>query len=666
MLMRALAIKEKILGAYHPEVAKNLNALALLRCSQGRYEESDLLCKRALTTQEKMLGPDHPDLAATYEALCGLRRYQGEHLEAARFATLAYEIRQRNSIDNSVGLSEVDALGFSRALRVSLSKYLSCRLDMTSEDTIWLQRTADMVLSCKGHVSDEIFDRQKALVQESDSATRALGESLRYVKFQLSNLFVEGPGEDAEAYRAEVDSLGMLAGDLEAQLSRRSASYRRLEDCRQISATRLISLLPENSALVEYAEYDYEHLERRRLTSHYLVVVLSATEGTSVVDLGEASAIESLVSSYRDHLLRVSHQKHLPLKFERQGYDPVASELYDALIAPIQDHITGKDLVFIAPDGPLSLISFAALLDHQGKYLIETVPIHYLTAGRDLIRLKYRDTPGRGILALGDPDYDRLGDIQLAQAGVSEAASAGSFVAHSVRSGCGALRRIEVDRLPGSRNEVEQVVARWSSYSDEPARLYLGIEATEDNLKAGAPETRVIHLATHGYFLEGKCNPEETPPSLDADRGFAGENPLLLSGLLLAGANLHGKVTDSLGCDDGILTAYEVSGMDLAGTDLVVLSACETGLGEVREGEGVYGLRRAFHIAGARTVVSALWPVPDDATAEMMVGLYGQSDKSLAERMRATQMVEIERLRSHGLSDHPYRWAGFIALGDWK
>jgi CHAT domain-containing protein len=129
---------------------------------------------------------------------------------------------------------------------------------------------------------------------------------------------------------------------------------------------------------------------------------------------------------------------------------------------------------------------------------------------------------------------------------------------------------------------------------------------------------------------------------------------------------VHGAGADSAGLEDGVLSAYEVSAMNLEGTDLVVLSACETGLGEVRQGEGVYGLRRAFQMAGARTVVSALWPVSDKTTADMMGQLYALTEKSLPERIREAQLAQIEKLRSEGFADHPYNWAAFIALGDWK
>jgi CHAT domain-containing protein len=245
------------------------------------------------------------------------------------------------------------------------------------------------------------------------------------------------------------------------------------------------------------------------------------------------------------------------------------------------------------------------------------------------------------------------------------AGSAEARLMRSIRSSCDELRGIEVTRLPDTRDEVHWAAKQWDASLGEAA-LFTGKQASEDNFKAHARGKRVIHIATHGYFLKGDCNPEETDPAFRRGKEFKGENPLLLSGLFLAGANLHGKLADSLGCEDGILTAYEVSAMDLGGNDLVVLSACETGLGKVHDGEGVYGLRRAFQIAGSRTIVSALWPVSDRATKEMMRGLYTESGTPLYERIRSIQLARLAELRQSSAVEHPYDWAGFIALGDWR
>lgn len=135
---------------------------------------------------------------------------------------------------------------------------------------------------------------------------------------------------------------------------------------------------------------------------------------------------------------------------------------------------------------------------------------------------------------------------------------------------------------------------------------------------------------------------------------------------LFSRANLRGVRADSANIDDGILSAYEVQGMNLQGTEIVVLSVCETGLGTLKQGEGVFGLRRAFQLAGARTVVSALWPVPDEMSKEMMQGLYTMDNRTLPQRIRQMQLDQIEKLRKSGRADHPLLWAAFIATGEWR
>jgi CHAT domain-containing protein len=191
-------------------------------------------------------------------------------------------------------------------------------------------------------------------------------------------------------------------------------------------------------------------------------------------------------------------------------------------------------------------------------------------------------------------------------------------------------------------------------------------QASEDLFLKEARGKQVIHIITHGYY-----HPYEPKPVFDdldnpVELNYTIENSLLRSGLFLAGGNLHGEGAGESGLEDGILTAEEISTMDLSGTDLVVISACESGLGEVQSGEGIYGLRRAWQRAGVRSVVSALWKIPDQMTSSMMKHLYDGIDLPLCQRMRQMQLMQINKLRTYGIPDHPYLWAGFIATGDWR
>jgi CHAT domain-containing protein len=190
----------------------------------------------------------------------------------------------------------------------------------------------------------------------------------------------------------------------------------------------------------------------------------------------------------------------------------------------------------------------------------------------------------------------------------------------------------------------------------------------------------VLHLATHGFFLhEGACQSawasargigglaETSRPEAGQEPPIAGENPLLLSGLALAGANRRAAAgTDE---DDGILTAEEVAALDLSGVEWVVLSACETGVGDIRAGEGVFGLRRAFQVAGAGTLIASLWSVDDQATQSWMKALYeGRLEAHLdtVEAVRHANLTVLADRRAQRQSTHPFYWGAFVAAGDWR
>ena len=665
---RVLAIRENDLGPNHHETGTTLLNIAVLYQKQGKYSEAEELLERVLTIFEKSMGENHHYVAQGLEAICKGLRLEDRSDEAMEYALRACRIRQKNFADNANVLSENDALTYSMYLRNAINLYLSCYFELPSRDSETINRTADIFLSRKGQVSDGIFERRKALVQETDSTTLALAEALRFTKFQLSRLFVEGPGEDMKSYRSEVDSLSKLANEQEADLSRHSISFREQQDLKNINVDRISSLLPRGAVFVEYLRYEYISLKPDSVIPRYLVVIVNKDKEPVIMDLGRASDIDPLVGEYRQHMLSVAATGKMPDRVAQFEYMSVSEGLYRRIWRMVEEYAAGKDLVLIAPDGALNMVSFTGLIDDDGRYLIEKYPIHYLSSGRDLIRLKEREAKGRGLFALGDPDYNAP---PLARASVPAVPGDTipepvSYAMANIRSACGELEKMRMSPLPGTRKEVEAIAARWEKFSDEPAVVCFGSDASEERFKADAPGSRIIHLATHGYFLESTGRSEILGQGLESDIRFVGESPLLLSGLFLAGANLHGEGADSLGMEDGILTAYEVSAMDLEGTELVVLSACETGLGEVREGEGVYGLRRAFQMAGARIIISALWPVSDEMTADMIGRLYEEKSEFISATMHRIQLEKIAELRSQGKVDHPCSWGAFITLGDWR
>ncbi len=658
---RAMAIADSSFGPENWDRGNCWMGLADIRIDQGLYAEAEAYLRDAIANREDDPGAGSEFLPKALGSMMRLHRLRGESSEALDKAEQALSLRRESFLANSHALSEKDAIAYSGFLRAAVDDYLTCFADMKVRDDALTARTGDILFSSKGQVSDGIFERQRNLVDESDAAVLDLAEELRITKLHLSRAFVEGPEDDIVLYRTEIDSLQRTINVLEAELSRLSASYQRNREAKEVGTAWIAASLPERSTLVEFVRYNYSDLESGRSIPRYLAVVLAPYGLRAIEDLGEARALDDRIKQWKDHMVRVASSGRLPTVVDLQEHDGMSAGLYRSIWAPLEAYTEDSDAVLLAPDGALSLLAFAALRTPGGEYLIEKHTLHYLSAGRDLVRLGYEPWPASGLFALGDPDYgaiatERVAAVETPGDHIVEVA----MVTRNLRSGCGELNEIEVPPLPGTRREVELVSEGWERYTGEPLIACYGDEASEEYFNAEAPGKRAIHLATHGYYLGGSCRGE------DAGADYVGENPLLLSGLFLAGANLHGEGADSLGAEDGILTAYEVTEMDLEGTEIVVLSACETGLGEVTEGEGVYGLRRAFQMAGARTVVSALWPVSDEATADMMGNLYARDDESLPAAMRRVQLEKIRKQRSEGGIDHPFIWGAFIALGDWR
>jgi CHAT domain-containing protein len=218
--------------------------------------------------------------------------------------------------------------------------------------------------------------------------------------------------------------------------------------------------------------------------------------------------------------------------------------------------------------------------------------------------------------------------------------------------------------LPEAHREARALLTLWSSHEKDAAGdLLLGTRAGESAFRRLAPGRRVVHVATHGFFVGGACASARGAGA----EPLAPESPLLLSGLAFAGANRRDAVAP--GQDDGILTAEEVATLDLSGVEWAVLSACDTGTGDVLLQEGLLGLRRAFQMAGARTVVTSLWPVDDRGTRRWMEKLYAlrwRDGLDTATSVRGAMLATLAERRRKGLATDPFHWAGFVAAGDWR
>jgi CHAT domain-containing protein len=316
----------------------------------------------------------------------------------------------------------------------------------------------------------------------------------------------------------------------------------------------------------------------------------------------------------------------------------------------------------VSPDGALWLVPWAALPLPDGKYAVEDHTISYAISGRELLEAAPGKVKVTGPLVLADPDFD----LGLDQVALATRRLRGQEAPAETRGLSKALRLGNIKRLPGTASEAAAITAKLRQYAGAVPQVRTDQEATTGVFQA-ARNPKVVVLSTHGYFLsDQETDPQQRDrpgPEAGKPRGLNLENPLLRCGLLLAGCNNADKAKE--GGDNGVLTGLQIVGTDLRGCQLVVLSACETGLGEVRNGQGVAGLRQAFQLAGAQSVVATLWQVPDQQSAQLMIGFFNNlaNKQDKAEALRHAQLALIKARRDKTAAAHPYYWAAFTVTG---
>ncbi|QIR41386.1 tetratricopeptide repeat protein [Tolypothrix sp. PCC 7910] len=669
LYLRSLAIREKVLGKEHPNVAQSLNNLAVLYRVQGSYAKAEPLYLRSLAIREKVLGKEHPDVATSLNNLALLYWVQGDIIRTTDFLTRGLAIQEQNlQLIYAVG-SEQRKQNYAQTFSGTTNAAVSLALQQSTNNPTLAKLALTTVLRRKGRVLDAMTDTVQTLRTQlaANPETKKLFDDWLNVQQQLAALVYRGQGQEKfEVYQEQIKQLEAEKERLEEQVSAKSAEFRQAIQPVELAAIQ--AQIPQDAALVEIVQYNpfnpkAKKDSEQRGKPRYAAAVLRASGEPKWVDLGDAATIDKSVASFRQVLVYApapSPENNTNSK-QRGGIVPkpadgktsvsrlqkAARALDEQIMAPIRPLLGDARHLLLSPDGQLNLIPFEALKDEQNQYLVQRYAFSYLTTGRDLLSLQTTAKASSNPVVFANIDYDQQ-DITVA------AKSRGSNQ-RSID-----FANLKFDPLTSTLAEGQQIQKIIPQ-----TNIILGKQATEAAIKQlNAP--RILHLATHGFFLPDK---EVKPPSNDLNKQLEKapalniENPLLRSGLALAGFNnrQNKQKTDT---DDGVLTALEVAGLNLRGTELVVLSACETGLGDVKIGGGVYGLRRALVIAGSQTQLLSLWQVADDGTKDLMVKYY-EKLRAGKGRHEALREVQLELLNNPEYQ-HPYYWASFIPSGNWR
>lgn len=645
---QAVAIAEAVLGPAHGKTALLRNNLAVLYLAMDEYPAAERLLRQTLADSEANLGPWHPELAAKLSNLAEALVAQGRDAEAHQLYGRALAISERTRDDLFQMLSEDQKLNYLYERMIQVQYYLLHSSLFAATQPSAVRDAFEVWLRWKGIVMESQARYQAALSRTADPALRAAFDMLAGVRRELAQQRLVQPAPPfVQQHRRTVTELETRKAELEGQLSRTSAIYAGAQAAGRVDSAVLKRLLSKGSAYIDIAlvrDWQFRPLEFKGW--RYLAFVCRPDrESVELVDLGKAEELERLITAYRVEIGKKSSggAGHSSIHLAE-----LAKALHRKLITPLQPYLHGVSQLVVSPDGALNLVPFEVLQGADQQYLVERYAVRYLPSGRDLVRLANTAKHQGEALIMADPDYDLA-----------------SGVAQFKRELVADLQGIRFTRLPDTRREANAIAALLRHDKRVKVRNLLGAEAREQALFAEV-QPALLHLATHGFFLQGGESSNAAADTRGLKAVLIGQttqagdtttlaNPMLRSGIALAGVNRSLQQ----GGDEGLVTAEKILGMRLLGTDLVTLSACETGIGDLRAGEGVFGLKRAFILAGARSVVLSLWSVPSRETTELMTEFYRQMTTGVP-KATALRQAQLAMLRKY---PHPFYWGAFQLVG---
>ncbi|MCI0538755.1 MAG: tetratricopeptide repeat protein [Verrucomicrobiales bacterium] len=672
LLRRAVRISEQALGKKHTTLADLLNSLGLAYQAEGKFEEASSYFKQARKIYEDIAGPRHSKTAGIMVNQAALLHQMGE-LEAARtLIEPAVEVaRERLGSSDPASARALDKLGsvmlglgrtneaiaIARGAQTIHQQALSRVLSFAPERQRlrYLAEHQDLDLLCtlgdgpgiasglmwkKGVVADSILEDRRLGIKAGSAKLRQFEEAkARYAQLAL-NQSRPAAAEDRERLAAARDRAAQEIADLERTLAREFTGLGRAREALNVSFQQLQNVLPDRTVYVEFVRYRHD-LGRLRSKVHYGALVLAHASAPRWIGLGAAITVDENVRQCRK-LAR-------GLVGDAEGASLLRG-LYDQVWAGVVGLIPSNTrTIIICPDGELNFLPFGALLTPRGTFLVEEVLLSYVSSPRDLLA-DASPAPGNSCVVLADPDFG-----QGPKSGPAPGRSRG-LRSSDARS----LDSLVLDPLPETRKEA-QAINDPATQKGLKVKVLTGHAARESALRQ-VHSPRILHLATHGFFVSRSDHERSASgvrrrdvtgivvipdaidipgaPSLSA---VLPPDPMIRSGLVLADAGKtltawkEGITPPPL--DDGIVTAEEVSTLDLEGTWLVTLAACDTGVGEIAAGEGVMGLRRGFALAGTRHLLLTLWRVKSEPTVDFMAAFYklalsGDAISALAEVQR--------------------------------
>ena len=650
LFRRALAIQEHALGPDHPGTVDALTSLAAAYTAAGEFARAEPLTRKVLLIREKTVGSNHPSVAQSLFLLARFAASQSRYQEAADLFRRGLALQEKQ-IRNSFAVTEDERRpALIRSLSGDMFLFLSLIQQHLKGDRGAVREGLELVLRRKGAGVDAEFRAGDEVRQRLPATAASEWQELDAARGDLARLVRRKPERMGfDVYR---DALAALTQRIEAgeqRLAGEHALAARALQSKAITVERATSALPDGSALVEFVkirEFDFA-AGTWKASWRYLAFALRKSGEVVLADLGDAGKLEERVRRVLEDVrgsMRVGTSREGKSVKKPPGRAAIPhsrwflEDLHAHLWAPLEPALGSADKILLSPDGLLNLLPFAALRDGQGRSLVERYQLAYLAGGRALADSdKPPPRPGSELLLVANPAFGKT------------------------NSG--------FPPLPGTERAGEEMAAAIGA-NGGMQEVLAGRLATVSAVKA-AHSPRILHLATRCFFLSDEVS------ALDSDvtrtsskKGRSGkkrakatpyDNPLLRSGLALAGANHAAETTEG---DGGLLTALDVTGLELSGTELVALPTCETGEGKVQNGDGVLALRRAVVLAGAQNLLMSLWLVEDEAATRQLKTFYRKvQTMPPAEALRQAQLESIRELKAQYGVPPSGLWAPFIIQG---
>ncbi|MBF2063644.1 MAG: tetratricopeptide repeat protein [Calothrix sp. C42_A2020_038] len=688
--LKVLRMRKSLLGEQHPNIANSLSNLGEIYFSQGRHQEAEQYYTQALSMRKSLLGQEHPETAQSLNNIATVLAATGRYSES-----LSHRVQASTINDKIIGRafafsSENDRLAFIDKIRVEFDLFLSLIQTHFCHSTSAQQTALDFILKRKALTSASLAAQNKALYSQKYPHLQENFSRLNDLNAQIVKLTFSPPDTDFSIYQKKLSELEAQYNNLQKQLA---AQIPEIQLSKYTDRFSVAEALPNNSILLEFVRFDLFDFhgilsqgDKLWRQSRYLVFILPAKQPNAVtmIDLGESEKIDDLIQQFR---LQASIIKGEKLGFAKSAkvpklktisYDTTAAlQLSQALFHPIYEALSNYKHLIIAPDGNLNLLPFQLIPTNTSEeLLIDKYTISYLGVGRDILRSQVQTShPSSAPLIIADPDFDLA-----SQENITTEIQPREFIS--------TLDGDILTPTPGTRLLGESIAKKLQN-----AGLYLGAAAVE-TLLSNINCPNIMLIATHGLFLPDSYQ----PPTQNRFSKLKLNNPMMRSALAFAGANTWlsgGTLPPNAG--KGFVFAQDIASLNLWANELTVLSACDTGRGDIKIGEGVFGLRRAFAVAGTKTLIMSLWKVPDTVTALLMERFFDnlQLDIGRADALQNAQIyirnITVKELQKSALGQqvlkelfqlrevsannidslnnttplqHPFYWGAWICQGD--